>query len=259
VPCSLAALRASLVLEAEPVTVNSHPKEEETMRNVFMRLSRRGGALALVVLAAIGVGAAVAAIPSADGTIHGCANRATGALRAIDVDANQTCNTRTEAPLNWTPTAVRTVLQPEGVDNIATTPTEVARLDGLKPGASYYITSTASLIAGSGVVQNANIAIHCGLFTLGEDPSPIDPTLASPGGSWNAVVSPAPTGSTLLNTLHVDRVVTILHLRSPDSIRLMCTAHSANAPAGQFIAATSQVRITAIPVTSIESIVLPGG
>src|SRR3954454_5769027 len=60
---------------------------------------------ALPTVAALGAGAAVAvaAIPSADGTIHGCINPAStppGAARIID-DATQACAAG-ETPLNWT-------------------------------------------------------------------------------------------------------------------------------------------------------------
>jgi hypothetical protein len=54
-----------------------------------------------VVLASTAV--AVASIPSADGTIHGCRSTKTGALRSIDADAGQTC-TKDEAGLNWNQT-----------------------------------------------------------------------------------------------------------------------------------------------------------
>ena len=72
------------------------------MSDAFARLSRRTVALALVALAAIGVGAAVAAIPAADGTIHGCFATKGGALRVIDT--GQTCTARSESPLTWNQT-----------------------------------------------------------------------------------------------------------------------------------------------------------
>src|SRR5689334_15302437 len=59
----------------------------------------------LVVGAVIGTillagGVAWAAVPDANGVIHGCRNTSTGALRVIDTAAGQTC-TASEAALNW--------------------------------------------------------------------------------------------------------------------------------------------------------------
>jgi type VI secretion system secreted protein Hcp len=71
-----------------------------------MRLtfSRRALRIALPTVAALGAGAAVgvAAIPSADGTIHSCVTTSNGAIRIIDAEATpaQTC-TGTETALNW--------------------------------------------------------------------------------------------------------------------------------------------------------------
>jgi type VI secretion system secreted protein Hcp len=71
-----------------------------------MRLTfpKRAMRIALPTLAALGAGAAVgvAAIPSADGTIHSCVTNSTGAIRIIDAEANpaQNCNAGEQA-LNW--------------------------------------------------------------------------------------------------------------------------------------------------------------
>jgi type VI secretion system secreted protein Hcp len=71
-----------------------------------MRLTfpKRAMRIALPTLAALGAGAAVgvAAIPSADGTIHACITDATGAIRIIDAEANPapTCG-QGESALNW--------------------------------------------------------------------------------------------------------------------------------------------------------------
>ena len=46
------------------------------------------------------VGAAVAQIPDAAGTIKACYTRTTGALRVVDVESGQVCSAE-EAPLSW--------------------------------------------------------------------------------------------------------------------------------------------------------------
>lgn len=65
------------------------------MKHLLTRMSRRSAALAFVVLAAIGVGAALASIPAADGTITGCVNKADGTLRVIDLTKTRQCKTNT--------------------------------------------------------------------------------------------------------------------------------------------------------------------
>src|SRR4051812_2840902 len=68
--------------------------------------SRRLLRFALPTVAALGAGAAVgvAAIPSADGTIHACVTTATGAVRIIDAEAGATCTAGTETNLVWNQT-----------------------------------------------------------------------------------------------------------------------------------------------------------
>jgi hypothetical protein len=56
--------------------------------------------VALLALLLATSGAAVAAIPSADGTIPGCRDNRSGQLRVIDAQASQTCRS-TETPLSW--------------------------------------------------------------------------------------------------------------------------------------------------------------
>jgi hypothetical protein len=58
------------------------------------------GAILLVVCASA---VAVAAIPDANGVIHGCRDKKTGALRVIDSEAGQSCTSR-EAALAWNQT-----------------------------------------------------------------------------------------------------------------------------------------------------------
>jgi hypothetical protein len=68
-------------------------------------------ALLSVVGAAV---AATAAIPDANGVIHGCRNTKTGVLRVIDTDARQTCG-KDEVELNWNQTGPQ---GPAGVSGI---------------------------------------------------------------------------------------------------------------------------------------------
>jgi hypothetical protein len=59
--------------------------------------------IAAVLVAIVGAGIAVAAIPDANGVIHGCRDNKTGALRVIDSEAGQECGSR-ETALNWNQT-----------------------------------------------------------------------------------------------------------------------------------------------------------
>src|SRR4051812_19043098 len=87
---------------------------------------------ALPTVAALGAGAAVAvaAIPSADGTIHACINPAStppGAVRIID-DATQTCAAG-ETPLTWSqtgPTGPAGPPGPQGDPGSASGPTDTS-------------------------------------------------------------------------------------------------------------------------------------
>jgi hypothetical protein len=71
------------------------------MKNVLARLSRRSGALAVVALAAIGVGVAMAAIPGAGGKIDACYG-SDGSLRVIDKEKTPPAACpRGFTPLSW--------------------------------------------------------------------------------------------------------------------------------------------------------------
>jgi hypothetical protein len=56
--------------------------------------------LAVIALAVASGGVAVAAIPSADGTINGCYSNAKGTLRVIDVEAGKACGSG-ETAISW--------------------------------------------------------------------------------------------------------------------------------------------------------------
>jgi hypothetical protein len=61
-------------------------------------------AFVLAALLVLTTGAvALAAIPSTDGSIHGCRKNSNGVLRVIDVEAGQTCQTG-ETALTWNQT-----------------------------------------------------------------------------------------------------------------------------------------------------------
>jgi type VI secretion system secreted protein Hcp len=70
---------------------------------MLSRSPKRVLKIALPTIAALGAGAAVgvAAIPSADGTIHACVANSNGAVRIIDAEAGTTCAATTETPLSW--------------------------------------------------------------------------------------------------------------------------------------------------------------
>jgi hypothetical protein len=69
-------------------------------------------AAVLVVLAA--AVAATAAIPDANGVIHGCRNLKSGVLRVIDTDKGQTCS-KDEAALTWNQTGPQGPAGPPGI------------------------------------------------------------------------------------------------------------------------------------------------
>jgi hypothetical protein len=66
-----------------------------------MRATHRTLAIAAALAVAVPVTAAVAGIPSGDGTIAGCYSRVGGVLRVIDADAGQTCHATKETAIEW--------------------------------------------------------------------------------------------------------------------------------------------------------------
>ena len=63
-------------------------------------ISRRASLLALIAFAVTAGGVAYATIPGSNGTINGCYEKRTGALRVIDADAGAKC-TSFETPISW--------------------------------------------------------------------------------------------------------------------------------------------------------------
>jgi hypothetical protein len=70
-----------------------------------------------VVLASV-AGIAVASIPDSNGVIHGCRNLKSGALRVIDSEAGQTCDSKTEAALTWNQTGPQGPAGSPGLSNV---------------------------------------------------------------------------------------------------------------------------------------------
>jgi hypothetical protein len=92
-------------------------------------------AAALLVLASGAV--ALAAIPSADGTIHGCRDNRTGALRVIDAEAGQSCTAK-ETALTWNQTGPQGQAGANGVSGYELVVRDVV----LASTASEFVTAT---------------------------------------------------------------------------------------------------------------------
>ncbi len=86
---------------ANPVTISKGPTVKLLFKNTFTSKGRRLTGVAAVVVAVLGgsVVYAHAAVPSADNTVTGCYSAST-ALRIIDTDKGQTCQT-SETLLSW--------------------------------------------------------------------------------------------------------------------------------------------------------------
>jgi hypothetical protein len=67
-----------------------------------------------IVAVLSGTAVAVASIPDSSGVIHGCRRTKDGALRVIDTDAGQVCDTKTEVALSWSQTGPQGPAGPEG-------------------------------------------------------------------------------------------------------------------------------------------------
>lgn len=74
-------------------------------------------AAALITVVTVAV-AATAAIPDANGVIHGCRNTKTGVLRVIHTDKGQTC-TKDETALTWNQTGPAGPAGPAGRDGVS--------------------------------------------------------------------------------------------------------------------------------------------
>lgn len=114
-----------------------------------MRRTKHVAAVAAVALVVVGTGAvAVAAVPSADGTINACRSTLFGTLRVIDAEAGQQCRNG-ERPLNWSQQGPQGPAGPAGEKG-----------DRGEPGPSGAQTKWAvidldgALVSGSGVVSS---------------------------------------------------------------------------------------------------------
>jgi hypothetical protein len=110
------------------------------------------GLIVGIVLA--GTTVALASIPSADGTIHGCRATKGGSLRVIDADAGQTCG-KDEAALTWNQTGPQGPAGPEGPQGPAGPPGPAGTVPS---GTVYGIVYGQSLLTGA-AVQGPHIEV----------------------------------------------------------------------------------------------------
>jgi hypothetical protein len=212
------------------------------MRDAF-GLSRRAGAVALVVLAAVGVGVAVAAIPSANGIIAGCVNKASGALRVIDVENGQACNRRLENRISWNQTGsngadVRYAQRDTNMPVLARGAlTEVLRIDNLAPGA-YVITANVGVVAAEANRAGGDVAgVGCRLLMVAGGQESFVQT------GWRAVV---PSGGVAEDNVQPELITHVT--AATDSVRLLCVDSSDPV----VTASASEASITAVPVPTLN-------
>jgi len=122
---------------------------------VEFRVTRRSVALlAGIVTLVTAAGFAYATIPGSDGVISACRDTKTGALRAIDAEAGETCSGK-EAPLTWNQTG------PQGPPGTAAA---YARI-----GANGTVNTDSALGITSANVSHPGTGIYC-LRNLGFQP-----------------------------------------------------------------------------------------
>src|SRR3954466_3378070 len=173
--------------------------------------SRRLLRFALPRVGALGGGAAVgvAAIPSADGTIHACVTTATGAVRIIDAEAGATCTAGTETNLVWNQTRPAGPAGPagpqgdpgpasgsldtsSGADNSFSTPSQAGG-----PNADMFLKLDGIAGDSSDDKHKREINLTSIAFALGRG--------GDGTGSAAGVVGAAPTAKGRLQTLRVDK------------------------------------------------------
>jgi type VI secretion system secreted protein Hcp len=193
-------------------------------------ISRRVLRFALPTVAALGAGAAVgvAAIPSADGTIHACVNPAStplpGAVRIID-DATQACAAG-ETPLTWNqtgPAGPAGPVGPQGDPGPASGPADTS--SGSGPDNSFSTPSQAGgpnadmFLKLDGIAGDATDDKHKGEINL----TSVAFALGRGGdgtGSAAGVPGAAPTAKSRLQTLRVDK---LYDAASPKLLRAAAT------------------------------------
>jgi hypothetical protein len=94
----------------------------QTLLDVLGKMPRPTPAMGVALLAFIiaASGAAVAAIPSADGTITACRDNKSGELQAIDAEGGQTCDSK-ETQLAWKDGITGKVADSEKLDGLDST------------------------------------------------------------------------------------------------------------------------------------------
>jgi len=124
----------------------------------LVRGRARWAALIAVVLGLAAGGIAYASIPDGSGVIHGCFTKS-GALRVIDTEASQACNSR-ETALDWAKVSAYEAFTPgppnQAIDITATSfanPTVITHLD--VTAGSYAVTASVIVTAsgGDGIVE----------------------------------------------------------------------------------------------------------
>src|SRR3954453_23066753 len=181
--------------------------------------SRRLLRFALPTVAALGAGAAVgvAAIPSADGTIHACVTTATGAVRIIDAEAGATCTAGTETNLVWNQTGPAGPAGParppgdpgpaigapdtsSGADNSFSAPSQAGG-----PNADMFLKLDGIAGDSSDDKHKREINLTSFAFALGRGG---DGTGSAAGGAGAApgVARPPPPAKARLQTLRVDKL-----------------------------------------------------
>src|SRR3954449_10027546 len=174
--------------------------------------SRRLLRFALPTVAALGAGAAVgvAAIPSADGTIHACVTTATGAVRIINAEGGAICTAGTETDLVFNQTGPAGPAGPagpqgdpgpaggptdtsSGADNSFSTPSQAGG-----PNADMFLKLDG--IAGDSTddKHKREINLTSFAFALGRG--------GDGTGSAAGVAGAAPTAKGRLQTLRVDKL-----------------------------------------------------
>jgi hypothetical protein len=151
------------------------------------------GVVAMIGSVAVLVGArlAVATIPDANGTVHGCLKKSNGQLYLIDPSVGQTCGK--DMPLDWNKSGAT------GVQGIAG-PKGEAGLQG-SPGSSGYeqtYDQETTDSSGNGSAEadcpSGKVAIAGGYELTGPKPMvPLRSAPASDGSGWVVDVADGPT------------------------------------------------------------------
>ena len=159
-------------------------ESERTMLPAVKRLLKRpspGTALSLVALVVAASGAAYAAIPSADGVIHGCYNASSnpsGQLRVIDAEAGAKCG-KNEKVLDFNQRGPKGDTGPQGPQGVQGPQGDQG------PKGDTGATGPAGPAGPAGGVSDAYIAAHTGYVGVPSDLHLHEVlTLSLPAGSY---------------------------------------------------------------------------